>query len=70
MGSLRDRTRGVEQAKEDSVWCAWRGSELRLVQRGHEEWVVDPLDGADLAGGVGGCNSHPMFTRDVLQIGR
>jgi len=32
--------------------------------------VVDTLYGADLCGRVGGCNSHPMFARDVLQLGR
>ncbi|HEV2034738.1 MAG TPA: hypothetical protein VGU71_11180 [Candidatus Dormibacteraeota bacterium] len=61
---------GVEQANEDRVWRAWRGSELRLVQRAHEKWVVNPLDGADLAGDVGGCDAHPMFASDVLQLGR
>ena|ERR1700694_2664590 len=49
------------------MWCAWSGLELRLVQRGHEEWMVDPLDRTDLAGGIGGGNSHSMFIRNVLQ---
>jgi hypothetical protein len=32
--------------------------------------MVDPLDGPDFAGGIGACYSHPMFARDVLQLGR
>jgi hypothetical protein len=62
--------RRVEQAKEDGVRRAWRGPQLRLVEGAHEERVVDPFDGADLAGGVGGCNAHPIFACDVLQLGR
>jgi hypothetical protein len=52
------------------VWSAWRGSELRLVEGSHEEWVVDPLDGADFARRIRGCNSQSMFARDVLRFGR
>ena len=61
---------GVEQAGEYRVWRAGGGPQLRLVEGAHEEWVVNPLDGADLAGGVGGCNPHPVFARDVLQLRR
>jgi hypothetical protein len=61
---------GVEQANENRVWSMWRGPELWLIERAYEEWVVDPLDGADLASGVGGCDAHPVFARDVLHFGR
>jgi hypothetical protein len=62
--------RGVEQANEYRVWRAWRGSELRLIKRSYEEWMVVSLDGPDLAGRVDGCDAHPMFAGDVLQLGR
>lgn len=61
---------GVEQAKEDGVRGARSGSELWLVQGAYEEWMVDPLDRSDLAGGIGGGNSHSSFGSDVLQARR
>jgi len=53
-----------------AVRRAWRGPELRLIQGAHEEGVVDPLDGPDLAGGVCGRDAHPVLARDVLHLGR
>ena len=64
------RARGVEQTNEYWVWRVWRGSELRLIQRAYEEGVVVSLDSPDLAGRVGGCDAHPVFAGDVLQLGR
>src|SRR5260370_30307015 len=64
------RLRGVEQTNEYWVWRVWRGSELRLIQRAYEEGMVGSLDSPDLAGRVGGCDAHPVFAGDVLQIGR
>ena len=49
---------------------AWGRSELWLVESAHEEWMVDPLDCPDFAGGIGAGNSHPVFARNVLQLGR
>jgi hypothetical protein len=47
-----------------------RGAQLWLVQRGYEEWVVDPLDRSDLAGGVDSCDLHAVLVRNVLHLGR
>jgi hypothetical protein len=49
---------------------ARRGPELRLKERTNEEWVVHPLDGADLARVVGSRNAHPVLASDVLHLGR
>jgi hypothetical protein len=62
--------RGVEQTSEYWVWRVWRGSELRLIQRAYEEGMVVSLDSPDLAGRVGGCDAHPVFPGDVLQLAR
>ena len=62
--------RGVEQTNEYRVRRVWRGSELRLIQRAYEEGMVVSLDSSDLAGRIGGCDKHPVFARDVLQLGR
>jgi hypothetical protein len=67
---LHDRVRSVEQANDYRVGRARRGPELRLVEGAHEKWVVDSLNGANLAGGVGRRYPHPMFARDVLHVGR
>ena len=63
---LHSRARSVQQAQENRVGRASRGPELRLVEGADEKWMVDPLDGADLTGGIGRCDAHPMFARDVL----
>jgi hypothetical protein len=65
-----DRVSGVEETNEHWVWRAWRGSELRLIQRAYEEGMVVSLDSSDLAGRIGGCDTHPVFAGDVLQLGR
>jgi hypothetical protein len=57
--SVAHREGGVEKSNEDRVWGAGLGSELRLVEGADEKRVIDPLDGADLAGGVGGRHPHP-----------
>jgi hypothetical protein len=62
--------RGVEQTNEYRVWRARRGSELRLVQRANEEWMVDAFDRPDLAGTVRRRNAHTVLAGDVLQLGR
>src|SRR5260370_17693899 len=40
------------------------------MQGAYEEGVVVSLDSPDLAGRVGGCDAHPVFAGDVLQLGR
>jgi hypothetical protein len=67
---LNGRARSVQQAQENRVSRASRGPELWLIEGADEEWVVGPLDCADLAGGIGGCDAHPMFARDVLHLWR
>lgn len=52
------------------MWRASGGSELWLVQRGYEEWVVDTLDSPDFTCAVDACNSHSVFARNVLHLGR
>jgi hypothetical protein len=64
------RVGGVEQTNEHWVWRVWRGSELRLIQRAYEEGMVVSLDSPDLAGRIDGCDTHPAFAGDVLQLGR
>jgi hypothetical protein len=60
---------GLEQADEHRVRRTRYRPQLRLVQRSQEEWVVDPLDGADLASRVGGSNHHPVLICNVLHLG-
>src|ERR1700681_4506429 len=47
-----------------------RRAQLWLVERGYEERVVDPLDRADLAGGISRCDLHAVLVRDVLHLRR
>src|ERR1700693_441053 len=68
--ALLGRMSGVEQTNEHWVWRARRGSELRLIQRAYEEGMVASLDSPDFAGRIGGCDTHPVFAGDVLQLGR
>ena len=67
---LHGRAHSVQQAQENWVGRASRRPQLRLIEGADEEWVVDPLNRADLACGIGGCDAHPMFARDVLRRGR
>jgi hypothetical protein len=52
------------------MWRAGRSPELWLVERAHEEGMVDALDGSDLACDVGGDDAHSVLGRDVLHCGR
>jgi hypothetical protein len=61
---------GVEQSNEDRVRRALGGSELWLIQRAYEEWVVDTLDGPDFTSTVDACNSHSVLARNMLHLGR
>ncbi len=52
------------------MWHTHNRSQLRVVERAHEEWMVEPLDGADLSRRMSGCNAHSMLAGDVLHLGR
>lgn len=61
---------GVEEPDEHGMRRTRTGAKLRLIQSTHEKGVVRPLDGSDLASGVGSGDPHPLLARDVLYLGR
>ena len=62
--------RGTQQPDEDRMRGAGRRTQLRLVQRPQEEWMIDAFDRPHTSVRLDSCDAQAVGGRQVREVGR